>query len=125
MKLVTESPWRYPKRMNNPATEIEVKIREITKRIVEQFNPERIILFGSMARGSPGPDSDADLMIIASAAGSKRKLASDIELAIADIEIPKDVLMVTREEVETYKNVVGSIIYPAIREGRVLYERAA
>jgi predicted nucleotidyltransferase len=111
--------------MNNPATEIEVKIREITKRIVEQFNPERIILFGSMARGSPGPDSDADLMIIASAAGSKRKLASDIELAIADIEIPKDVLVVTPEEVETYKNVVGSIIYPAIREGRILYERAA
>jgi uncharacterized protein len=108
--------------MNN--TDIEAKIKEITRRIVEQFSPEQIILFGSMARGSPTPDSDADLLIVARATGSKRKLASDIELAVADIEIPKDVLVVTPEEVMRYRNVVGSIIYPAIHEGKVLYDRA-
>lgn len=111
--------------MNNTAAGIEAKIRQITQRIVKQFNPEQIILFGSMARGNFGPDSDADLLIVTRVAGSKRRLASDIELAIADIELPKDVLVVTPEEVKKYRNVIGSIIYPAIHEGKVLYERAA
>jgi hypothetical protein len=57
--------------------------------------------------------------------GSKRKLATEIDLALAGIGVPKDIILVTPDEVERYRDVVGTIIYPALREGRILYECAA
>jgi len=101
------------------------KIREMTERIIRDFDPEKIILFGSHARGEAGPDSDADLLVVMRVSGSKRKMAARIDLAISGLGLPKDVIVVTPEEVEKYKNVVGTIIYPALREGKILYERAA
>jgi hypothetical protein len=55
--------------------------------------------------------------------GSKRRTAVEIDLALAGIGLPKDVIVVTPEEVERYRDVVGTIIYPALREGKVLYDR--
>jgi len=101
------------------------KIQEIIRRIIERFNPEKIILFGSYARGDAGPDSDADLLVVMSVDGSKRRKAVEIDVALADILIPKDVIVVTPEEVERRRDVIGTIIYPALREGMVLYERPA
>ena len=98
-------------------------IAEAVRRIVEGFAPEQIILFGSHARGTAGPDSDADLLVVMSVSGSKRRKAVEIDLALAEIGMPKDVIVVTPEEVERYRNVVGTIIYPALREGKVLYDR--
>ena len=57
--------------------------------------------------------------------GSKREKAVEIDLALAEIGLPKDVIVVTPEEVERYKDLVGTIIYPALREGEVIYERVA
>lgn len=101
------------------------KIEEMVRRIVEGFDPEKIILFGSHARGDAGPDSDADLLVVMRVSGSKRKKAIEIDMALAGMGLPKDVIVVTPEEVERYRNVVGAIIYPALREGEVLYERAS
>lgn len=98
-------------------------IAEAVRRIVEGFAPEQIILFGSHARGTAGPDSDADLLVVMPVSGSKRRKAVEIDLALAEIGMPKDVIVVTPEEVERYRNVVGTIIYPALREGKVLYDR--
>ncbi|MDX9708015.1 MAG: nucleotidyltransferase domain-containing protein [Trichloromonas sp.] len=98
-------------------------IAEAVRRIVEGFAPEQIILFGSHARGTAGPDSDADLLVVMPVSGSKRRKAVEIDLALAEIGMPKDVIVVTPEEVERYRNVVGTIIYPAMREGKVLYDR--
>lgn len=95
----------------------------MVKIIVEGFDPDKIILFGSYARGDAGPDSDADLLIVMPVEGSKRETAIDIDVALADVLMPKDVIVVTPEEVERRKNIVGTIIYPALREGKVLYER--
>ena len=103
----------------------EAKIREMVRRIVEKFDPDKIILFGSFASGTADGDSDVDLLVIMPVTMSKRKQAAQIDLALADVGLPKDVIMVTPEEVEKYHDVVGSIIYPALREGKVLYERAA
>ena len=103
----------------------EEKIREMVGRIVEGFNPEKIILFGSHANGRAGPDSDVDLLVVMRISGSKRKKAIEIDLALTDMGIPKDVIVVTPEEVEKYRDIVGTIIYPALREGEVLYERVA
>lgn len=106
-------------------TVIQDTIAEMVRRIVRQFAPEKIILFGSHARGMGGPDSDADLLVVMPVSGSKRKLAEEIDLALAGVGMPKDVIVVTPEEVERYREVVGTIIYPAIHEGKVLYERVA
>jgi uncharacterized protein len=50
----------------------EQKISEMVRRIVEGFHPDKIILFGSYARGAAGPDSDADLLVVMPVKGSKR-----------------------------------------------------
>lgn len=101
----------------------EQTITEAVRRIVERFSPEQIILFGSYARGTAGPDSDADFLVVMPVTGSKRRKAVEIDLALAEIGMPKDIIVVTPEEVERYRNVVGTIIYPALREGKVLYDR--
>ena len=103
----------------------EAKIGEMVRRIVERFNPEKIVLFGSFASGTADADSDVDLLVVMPVSTSKRKQAAEIDMLLADVGLPKDVIVVTPEEVEKYRDVVGSIIYPALREGRVLYERAA
>lgn len=100
-------------------------IGEMVRRVVARFDAEQIILFGSHAHGTGGPDSDADLLVVMRVSGSRRRAAVEIDLALAGIGLPKDVIVVTPEEVERYRDTVGTIIYPALREGKVLYERAA
>jgi len=100
-------------------------IKEMVRRIVEHFQPEQIILFGSHARGTAGPDSDVDLLIVLRDAAHKRKKTVEIYRLLAGIGLSKDVYVATPEEIERDRNIVGTIIRPAMREGRVLYERAA
>jgi len=100
-------------------------IEEIVRRIVDGFGPEKIILFGSYARGDAGPDSDADFLVVANVQGSKRKHATQIDLALAGIAIPTDIIVVTPEELEKHRHCIGTIIREALHEGKVLYDRAA
>jgi predicted nucleotidyltransferase len=100
------------------------KIKAMVRRIVERFNPLKIILFGSYARGNAGPDSDVDLLIVMPVRGSKRKKAVEIGVALHDIKVAKDVIVVTPQEFEWRKDVIGTIEWPAVREGQVLYAKA-
>ena len=104
---------------------IEAAIEEMVRRIIEQFDPERIILFGSHARGDAGPDSDVDLLVVMDFEGSKREQQIEIGVALHDIRVPKDIIVATPDEIERYGEIVGTIIRPALREGRTLYQRAA
>jgi predicted nucleotidyltransferase len=101
------------------------KIDAMVRRIVKRFHPAKIILFGSYAKGNAGPDSDIDLLIIMPVRGSRHKKAVEIGVALHDIDIPKDVIVVTPEEFEWRKDVIGTIEWPAVREGRVLYAKSA
>ena len=101
------------------------KIQEMAKRIAERFHPVKIILFGSYARGSAGPHSDADLLVVMPVEGSRRKTRVQIRSALHGIGLAKDIVVVTPEELEAYRDTIGTFIYPALREGKVLYERAA
>jgi len=98
-------------------------IAEMVQRIVEGFDPNQIILFGSHARGAAGPDSDVDLLVVMPVEGSRREQRVAIRVALRGMGMAKDVFVVTPEEVERYGDLVGTIIYPALREGKVLYER--
>ncbi len=100
------------------------EIDSAIKRIVEKFHPVKIILFGSYARGAAGPDSDVDLLVVMDVRGSKRRQAVEIDLALSDRTFPLDLIVVTPEEYEKYRDVVGHILYPAVREGRVVYDAA-
>jgi len=105
--------------------EYESAIQQAVDRIATRFHPDKIILFGSQARGQGGPDSDADLLVIMPVAGSKRQQAVQIDLAMEGIPIPIDLIVVTPDEVHKDRETAGTIIGEAMREGRVLYERAA
>jgi predicted nucleotidyltransferase len=101
-------------------------IREMVRRIAERFHPEQIILFGSHAKGTAGPDSDVDLLVVMRGVeGRRRKTATAIDIALKDAALPKDIIVVTPEDVARQRDLVGTIIRPALREGKVLYERPA
>ena len=99
-------------------------IDEMVRRIVERFDPEWIILFGSHARGAAGPDSDIDLLVVMRVDGSKRDKQLEVRLALHEFEVPKDVIVTTPEEFAWRKEIPGTIERPAAREGKVLYARS-
>lgn len=106
-------------------SEIQNALDEVKRRIVLRFQPQRIILFGSYARGVPGPDSDIDLLIVMDVEGSTRQKANEIDMLMADRRIPMDFIVITPEQYERQKNMVGTIIRQIEREGKVIYEHAA
>ena len=98
-------------------------IQAMVERLVDHFDPDQIILFGSQARGTARPGSDVDLLVIMPVTGSKREKRVEMRVALHDITVPKDILLATPEEVLRDKDLVGTIIRPALLEGRVLYAR--
>jgi len=94
---------------------------EVIRRVVEVAHPERIVLFGSMARGTAGPDSDLDLLVVKSGVAHRRRLAQQIYSSLIGLETPVDILVVTPEDLEAYRDRVGTIIGPALDEGREVY----
>lgn len=98
-------------------------IQAMVKSIVEKFNPEKVILFGSHARGNASPKSDIDLLIIMPIEGSRRKKMVEIYGALGPVGIPKDILVFTPDDIEKYGQLLGTILKPALEEGKVLYER--
>ncbi len=100
------------------------EIQQMVRRIVSRFHPERIILFGSHARGDAGPDSDVDLLVVMPLSGSKQETQVEIRLALRNIHIAKDIVVTTPEEFQWRKEIPGTIERPAAREGKVLYARS-
>ncbi len=98
-------------------------ISAMTQRIVEQFHPVSVILFGSCARGEAGRESDVDLLVVLPRVKHKRRETVAIRRALADFPVSKDIIVTTPEEIERRGNVVGTVLRPALREGRVLYEQ--
>ncbi len=99
-------------------------IPAMLERIVRQFQPERVILFGSHARGEAGPQSDVDLLVILPHVTNKRESAVAIRRVLADFPIGKDIIVATPQEIARRGDLVGTILRPALREGKVIYERS-
>lgn len=97
-------------------------VEEIVRRIVETVHPEKIILFGSLARGDPRPQSDLDLLVIAQSQEPRYRRSAPLYGILSDIFIPMDILVYSPEEVEEWSGVRQAFVTTAIREGRVLYE---
>jgi uncharacterized protein len=103
---------------------VQASIDRMVKRLVSKFHPDKIILFGSHARGDAGPDSDVDLLIVMAIEGSIRDKRLEIRLALHDIPVPMDIFITSPEDFAWRKDVVGTIEWPAAREGVVLYARS-
>ena len=99
----------------------EKKLREIIRRVVEVARPEKIILFGSAARGEMGPDSDVDLLVVKAGKFHQGHLTGEIYMNLHGVGLPVDILLVTPEQVEKYAQTHFLVIAPALREGREVY----
>ncbi|MEK7395493.1 MAG: nucleotidyltransferase domain-containing protein [Candidatus Poribacteria bacterium] len=97
------------------------KLREIINRITDVVHPERIIMFGSAARGEMDQDSDVDLLVIKSGEYNQNKLTKEIYINMIGIEQSVDVILATPEQVEKYKDINYLIIAPALKEGKEVY----
>lgn len=94
---------------------------EIVRRIVEVAQPDRIVLFGSADRGEITADGDLDFLVIKSGVSHRRRLAQDIYVSLFGVPVAVDVLVVTPEDVEAFRDKIGTVIGPALREGREVY----
>jgi predicted nucleotidyltransferase len=97
-------------------------LEEITQRLVEEFKPDKIVLFGSHAWGQPNDDSDLDLLVIVpQSTESPTKRATRAYRSLRGVGAPMDILVRTRAEVERHSRVYASLICEILERGRVLY----
>ena len=99
-------------------------IQEILKRVLSATRPDRVILFGSAARGRMTRDSDIDLLVLAPAPGDTREEGLRIREKLRGLGFGFDVIVMQTDEFEESKEVIGGLAYPANKHGRVIYEVA-
>ena len=118
MATVVESvqSFGYP-----PVT--EDLLREAVDRILSAGSPDKIVLFGSRARGDCRPDSDLDLLIIEESNLPRHRRAGRYRMALLGLFPAKDVVVWTPQEVDAWRAVPNAFITAILAEGRVLYER--
>ncbi len=102
-------------------------LKQMTAAIVQAVAPEKIVLFGSRARGNARPHSDVDLLIV-TAEGfgphrSRLKEITRISKSVGKFGMPTDILLYSQREVEDWKGSRNHITTRALQEGRVIYER--
>jgi uncharacterized protein len=100
----------------------EGPLAEAVRRLVELFQPERVYLFGSQARGDTTEDSDYDLMVVVPSDDEPRyRRAQRAYGVLYEVDLPVDVLVLTHDEFERQAPVVASLPATVLREGRLLY----
>jgi predicted nucleotidyltransferase len=97
---------------------------EIVRRILAVATPQKIVLFGSRARGDHRPDSDIDILVIADSALPRHRRSIPLYAALADLSLDVDteVVVYTPAEVEEWRGAGAAFVTTALREGTVLYE---
>ena len=94
----------------------------MTDRIVREFDPLQVILFGSQAREDTDQHSDIDLLVVFAELSDKRKMAIDIMNALSDLPVAKDIIVSTPEELERSRTRIGSVLRYAQQEGKILWK---
>ena len=102
-------------------------LERMVQVIVDEVDPEKVILFGSRARGDARTDSDVDLIVVESAPFGEGRSRGVEETrlwrALASFRVPKDILVFSRDEVDYWRDSLNHVLARALREGKVLYER--
>ncbi len=95
----------------------------VIETLIAASQPEKIILFGSQARGEAREDSDIDLLVIKDSFRSRREEMVRLDRAIRKFRLPVEVVVVSTDEVRRFGDIPGHLLHPALREGKLLYER--
>jgi predicted nucleotidyltransferase len=103
---------------------IKEKILKMLEKITNEYQPKKIILFGSYAYGKPTKDSDIDILIV-----TQRRLTTEETYKrrrefLRDFSFPVQLVCVSEEEFTETKDVIGGITYPASKYGEILYEKS-
>jgi predicted nucleotidyltransferase len=101
----------------------EADLRQAVQALVAEFRPDRVILFGSHARGTADAQSDVDLLVVCPIRGSRRALQVAMDRRLRGSKFARDIVVLTPEEFERDRHIPGTVARPASLEGRVLYER--
>jgi predicted nucleotidyltransferase len=104
----------------NPQNEL---IDVIVRRIVETAQPDKIILFGSRARGDARPNSDFDVLVIKESSEPRYRRSVPLYVALADVPAEVEVVVYTPEEIDEWRQVSQAFVTTAVREGTTIYER--
>ena len=105
------------------ASEIDGVVSTMVDRLAGRFKPDRILLFGSRARGDATESSDVDLLVVMPDGTDRRQTAIEMHVALGDLPAAKDIVVTTPAHIARRGHVIGTVLRPALREGRVLYER--
>jgi len=98
-------------------------VRDIVRRIVDTAQPEKVILFGSQARGTSRPDSDFDVLVIKQSDEPRYRRSAPLYVALADLPVEVEVMVYTPEEVQEWSEVPQAFVTTAVREGTTIHER--
>lgn len=104
---------------------IDAWVRGVASEIADRFHPQRIVVFGSRARGDAARDSDLDILVVFDHVDTQRRheLVAAI-MAVVRAPVPVDVVVTDLGEFEAKKDVNGSMIYWPAHEGVVVHEHA-
>lgn len=114
--------------MKQPATgtwsaPTSAHVEEAARRLVEKFDPLRIIVFGSYARDEVERHSDIDLLVVVSEVEDERQAAIGMLNVLNDLGAPTDVHVTTPEEIERRGWIKGTLLREALTEGREIYRK--
>ena len=98
-------------------------VAKMVALIADEFEPERIVLFGSRARGDARPDSDVDLLVVMSDGTDETRATIAIHALLHTMPLPKDVVVSTPSAIAHRGHIKGNVLYEGLREGVVLHER--
>ena len=100
-------------------------VAEAVRRLVAAVDPLQIVVFGSVARGEAGPDSDLDLLVVMPDGTDRRAARRALRYALFQLPIPKDVVVTTPEHLAFRRDSCWHIVALALREGETVYSRAS
>ena len=101
----------------------ENKIKPLVSKIVDEYNPEKVYLFGSYAWGNPTADSDVDLFIVKNTTESQRGRSRKLRNLLFGSGVPFDLLVYTPSEIKERLDMGDFFINDIIKKGEILYER--
>jgi predicted nucleotidyltransferase len=97
-------------------------LQEVTRRIVASVKPQRVLLFGSAARGRMKKDSDFDMLVVMRGPVHRRQTAQKIYRNLHGTGVSVDIIVATEKDLEKYGRRAGTVLKSALQEGRILYE---
>ena len=104
--------------------DIESRIEEATRRLVAAAHPLKIVLFGSYARGDFDQGSDIDLLVILPTVTDRFEEMIRLESVLRGLRLPVEIIVYSANQVAERRHLRGTMLYHALREGRVLYDAA-